>query len=142
MVFRKIYIESQILTTLCYVYWQNTIISFENHLAKNLAILYPSLGNLTTQIAIFFVFHISNTARSTVIIAMHNSHFNRDVVTHGPIGPPKFCLLWNKGKNRPHVGLLWLAPQIYIHSDAPAGQCAHTWNIISGLLCAHVLLFE
>ena len=111
-------------------------------LAKNTAILYPILGNLTTQIAIFSVFHISNTARSTVIIAMHNSHFNRGVVTRGPIGPKKFCLLWNTGKNWPHVVLFWLAPQIYLHSDAPAGQCAHTWIIISGLHCAHVLLFE
>ena len=50
--------------------------------------------------------------------------------------------LWNTGKNRPHVVLLWLAPQLYLHSNAPAGQCAHTWIIISGLLCTHVLLFE
>ena len=70
------------------------MISFKNSLTKNLAmILYPFLGNLTTQIAIFSVFHISNTARSTVIIAMQNSHFNRGVVTLGPIGPPKCCLL-------------------------------------------------
>ena len=55
--------------------------------------MYPFLENLTTQIAIFSVFHISNTARSTVIIAMQNSHFNRGVVTRGPIGPPKCCLL-------------------------------------------------
>ena len=90
----------------------------------------------------FSVFHISNTARSTVIIAMHNSHFNRGVVTRGPIGPQKFCLLWNTGISRPHVVLLWLAPQLHLHSDAPDGQCAHTWIIISGLHCAHVLLFE
>ena len=58
--------------------------------SKDSYILYPLHGNLTTQIAIFSVFHISNTARSTVIIAMHI--LTGASVTYGPIGPPKFCL--------------------------------------------------
>ena len=85
------------------------MISFKNSLTKNLAmILYPFLGNLTTQIAIFSVFHISNTARSTVIIAMHI--LTGASVTYGPIGPPTFCLFMKHREKSTTCGSFMISP--------------------------------
>ena len=46
---------------------------------------------------------------------------SRGVGTHGPIVPPKFCQSQNKVKKR-YGFPIWLAHQIYLHSDAPADK--------------------